>query len=146
MEKTHSQRLSISRVKAKFMKRVLRAGKTAPSRFTYILMRGSYFIENVRMQLFLPYETTLQVLHMKRYTIWSKFYATDAMITKDWTKPNYELQHILICYAIHGFHHLICTKKRFHNLAHDCIYELGNSYHVEKCKGQTYINHKILYK
>ena len=35
----------IEKVKARFMKRAVRVGKTAPSRLAYILMRESFFID-----------------------------------------------------------------------------------------------------
>ncbi|KAJ4438565.1 hypothetical protein ANN_14512 [Periplaneta americana] len=98
---------------------------------TYALMRETFFIEDIRRQLLLPstraYETTLQGLQEKRKDIRSEFYTTEAMCTREWTRPNYEMRHLR--YAIHGFHH----KLKYHLVPviveHDvfcrCVSKLG---------------------
>ena len=128
-------------VKSRYMKRVLGIGKTAPSRMTYLLMKETFFIVDIRQQLLLSniraYETTLQGLQEKKNNICSEFYATEAMCSREWTQPNYEMRHILTRYSVHGFHHKVCSMKIFHEPNHECKFTLCNGpcerYHVEKC-------------
>ena len=123
-------------VKSRYMKRVLGIGKTAPSRMTYLLMKETFFIEDIRQQLLLPntraYETTLQGLQEKRNNICSEFYATEAMCSREWTQ-----RHILTRYSVHGFNHKVCSMKIFHEPNQECKCKLCNGpcerYHVEKC-------------
>ena len=134
----------IESVKARFMKRVMGVGKTAPSRMAYLLMRETFFVEDIRRQLLLPntcaYQNTLDELRKKRNDICREFYETEAMRTNEWTQPNYEMRHILTRYAIHGFHHKICRTKKFHEPSEDCLCELCDGvcerYHAEKCKNR----------
>ena len=44
-----------------------------------------------------------------------------AMMTSEWTKPNYALRHIVTQYAVHGFHHKVCAAKRFHEPSDGCV-------------------------
>ncbi|PSN37556.1 hypothetical protein C0J52_12543 [Blattella germanica] len=118
------------------MKRVLGIGKTTPSRMTYLLMKETFVIEDIRQQLLLPntwaYETTLQGLQEKRNNICSEFYTTEAMCSREWTQPNYEMRHILTRYSVHGFHHKVCSmiKPRMQVQA---VQRSCERYHVEKC-------------
>ncbi|KAJ4449792.1 hypothetical protein ANN_01196 [Periplaneta americana] len=132
----------IERVNSSFMKRVLGVGRTTLSRLTYELMKERFFIEDIRTQLCMPntpaYEKALEVLRGKKNAIWSEFYITDAMTTRDWANTNYELRHIVTRYAVHGFHHKICTTKRYHEPNDECVCELCQKpcgrYHVENCR------------
>ena len=81
------------------MKRVMGVGKTAPSRMAYLLMRETFFIEDIRRQLLLPntcaYQNTFDELRKKRNDICREFYEKEAMSTNGWTQPNYEMRHSL---------------------------------------------------
>ncbi|PSN32914.1 hypothetical protein C0J52_20829 [Blattella germanica] len=68
-----------------------------------------------------PCEELLRELRRKRDYISESFYATDAMLNKDWMRAKYDLRHVVTRFAIHGFHHRICTKRSFHQACQDCI-------------------------
>ncbi|PSN33375.1 hypothetical protein C0J52_23696 [Blattella germanica] len=57
-----------------------------------------------------PCEELLRELRRKRDYISESFYATDAMLNKDWMRADYDLRHVVTRFAIHGFHHRICIK------------------------------------
>ncbi|KAJ4443961.1 hypothetical protein ANN_05750, partial [Periplaneta americana] len=46
------------------------------------------------------------------------------MCTREWARPNYEIRHILTRYAIHGFHHKVCSTKSFQEPNQECECEL----------------------
>ena len=136
---------TIEKVKARYLKRILGIGKSAPSRLTYVLAKETFFIEDIRAQFWLPntkaYEKTLHLLNEKKNAIWPDFYTTDAITTADWKQPNYELRHIVTRYATHGFHHKLCRNQRFHQPEEECVCKVCNEhcerYHAQNCKERT---------
>lgn len=133
----------IEKVKSTFLKKILCISKFSRSRLAYALANESFFIEDLRLQLLLPataaYNALLSELETKRLSIESDFYVTDAMTTQDWKRGNYELKHIMTRFAVHGFHHKICSNKKYHTPdLHLCICELCkrqcDKYHVMYCE------------
>lgn len=134
----------IEKVKAHFLKRVLSLSKYTPSRLTYVLTKEQFFIEELRLDLLLPateaYKDLLRELTTKKQEIWPEFFATDAMIYRDWTDARYDLRHIMTRVAVHGFHHQICTTEKYHNPEDKCKCKFCGSkcdrYHVMWCKNR----------
>lgn len=132
---------AIEAVKAKYLKKVLCVSKYTPSRLTYELAREPFYLEELRLQLQLPstqaYDETMTDLQEKRLEIWSDFYTTDAMTTREWMAAGYELRHTMTRFAVHGFHHRLCRTKTFHLPAEDCVCELClkscDRYHARWC-------------
>jgi hypothetical protein len=50
----------------------------------------------------------------KRNSIEESFYITDAMVNREWMQEEYDLRHVMTRFAIHGFHHRICSRKTFY--------------------------------
>ena len=65
-------------------------------------------------------------------------YRTKAMLDRSWTLGNRANRYLVTGYAAHGYHHKICSEKRFHEPNEECICELcgessHNLYHLEEC-------------
>jgi hypothetical protein len=45
--------------------------------------------------------------------MWFEFCSTEAVINRDWAKPNYDLGHLGTRLAAHGFHRKICQTKGY---------------------------------
>ena len=130
----------IEQVKARFLKRALRVGLTAPSRLVYELAKETFFVEDLRLALpcTIAFDMYIAERTKKRREIVPEFYATDAMLYRHWTKENQELRHVTTRAAIHGFHHKICAIEKFHEPSETCVCKLCNKtcdkYHLLKCK------------
>jgi hypothetical protein len=88
------------------------------------------------------YEELLREIQGKRDLKEESFYSTDAMVNREWTQEENDLRHVMTRFAIHGFHHRICSRKTFHqaNQAR-CICVLCSEQcsinHVIECKRRT---------
>ncbi|KAJ4433018.1 hypothetical protein ANN_15275, partial [Periplaneta americana] len=60
----------------------------------------------------------------KREEISQEFFATNAMVDRNWTGPNCDLRRDLTKLAVHGFHHKLCTKPGFHEPTEQCVCNL----------------------
>lgn len=134
----------LEKVKATYLKRALGVAKTTRSRLTYVLAKQSFLIEDLRTELLLPsteaYKSLISKLNWKRQEIWPEFFGTGAMIDRTWTGPNFEKRHVFTRLAIHGFHHMLCKSKSYHDPVDTCICELCDKkcerYHIEICKNR----------
>ena len=74
----------------------------------------------------------------KRDSTEESFYSTDAMVNREWTQEEYDL---MTRFAIHGFHHRVCSRTTFHLANHEYICLLCSEqcdiYHVMECKRRT---------
>lgn len=138
---SQKQLQELESLKPRFLKRALGVSKFALSRYVYVLARETFLVEDLRTQLLLPStppcEELLRDLRRKRDYISESFYATDAMLNKDWMRAEYDLRHVVTRFAIHGFHHRICTRRSYHQACQDCICVLCqkqcDTYHVAHC-------------
>lgn len=136
---------TMEKVKASYLKRILCVSKFTASRLVYELASECFLIEVLRSRLLLPSTAASdQLLRQrieKRESIWPEFYATDAMLDKEWTHANFELRHLVTRLAVHGFHHKICCKKTFHVPNQECVCKLCNGtcdrYHIVICTKRT---------
>ena len=134
----------IEKVKARFLKRALGAGKSAPNRYMYLLARETYFIEDLRIEMTLPsnksYNEVIAQRAEKQRGVDTRFFCTDAMIYRDWTKPNQQQRYAIIGLAIHGYHHKMCQNPRFHQPDEKCVCKYCikecDRYHVLECKNR----------
>jgi hypothetical protein len=115
----------LDNIKATFLKRLSQASKFTSTRLIYELYRETLFVEDLRLEMLLPstaaVEQHLWERALKRNYVWEDFFTTEAMLNRDWTKPNYELRHVTTRMAIHGFHHKICSTKQFHSPDYDAF-------------------------
>jgi hypothetical protein len=79
----------------------------------YVLTRESLLIEDLQCRLLLPHTNAVNKLVIQRQEkeMWYEFYATEAMMSRNWTKPNYELRHVVTQLLVYGFHHKVCQLK-----------------------------------
>lgn len=134
---------NIEQVKARYLKLILGLPKNAPSRLAYELSGEMFFLEEIRLHH--PYTVNSQHVieerRKKKEMIWEDFYATDAMLYRDWTQPNRELRHLTTRLATHGFHHKICKTTKYHEPSEDCVCSLCelscDRYHIQVCKNRT---------
>lgn len=134
----------IEKVKARFLKRALGAGKFAPNRYMYLLARETFFIEDLRMKMALPSNESYNEVIARRTTkqrgVDSNFFCTDAMIYRDWTKPNQPQRYAIVGLAIHGYHHKMCQNSRFHQPDEKCVCKFCvkkcELYHFSECRNR----------
>jgi len=135
----------MEKVKARFLKRALAAGKYAPNRMMYMLARETYFLEDLRFRLLLPpteaYRKAISQRRQKEREIESSFFATDAMVNRDWTGSNQSQRYAIIGLTVHGFHHKMCINTKFHQPSEQCVCKICEQacerYHFHKCKKRT---------
>jgi hypothetical protein len=65
---------------------------------------------------------------MKENELWFGFYFTEAVINRERTKSNYNLRHLVICMAVHGFNRKISQTK---TASASCLIQIAD------CKGRT---------
>ena len=124
-------------MKPRYLRRVLGVSKFALFRYVYVLAREIFLIEDLRTQMHLQHkpacEELLRELQGKRDSIEESFYITNVMVNREWTQEEYDLRNIMIRFAIHGFHHRICSRKTY-QANQECICVLWNEqcdiYHV----------------
>ena len=98
-----------------------------PFESTSFNRRETFLIDDIKLRHQLqPTRAFKNQMENKRREVQPEFYGTRAMIDRTWTEPNFELRHVVNRMAIHGFHHLICTNKTYHNPTTACICELCN--------------------
>ena len=135
------------KVKARYLKRALAAGKYAPNRMMYMLARETYFLEDLRLRLLPPteaYRKAITQRRQKEMEIESSFFATDAMVNRDWTGSNQSQRYAVIGLTVHGFHHKMCTNTKFHLPSEQCVCKICEQacerYHIHKCKRTGSLN------
>ncbi|KAJ4443574.1 hypothetical protein ANN_05248 [Periplaneta americana] len=107
--------------------------------------KGDFLTEDLRTNMMLPKtnasERLLSTVREKREATPIEFYATGAMIDREWTKENFELRHVITRMAVHGFHHLICKTRTYHDPSDSCVCTLCSMkcerYHIELCAKRT---------
>jgi hypothetical protein len=132
-------------VKSRFIKRILSLSKYTLSRYVYKLINTKFFVSELRDKFQLPctlnYNKFLVERENKEDEINLAFYRTPAFKSNAWMKPNCRNRNIFTRYAIHGFHHLICTNKKFHDCSVNCKCTLCNAicsrYHLLTCPKRT---------
>ena len=108
----------IDRVKPAFLKRCLGLHSSALNRLVYLLCGTPLFIEDLRDQFQLPataaYSEFISMWETKMAEIDPEFYNTGAMTNDAWKGVNRINRHVVVRYAIHGFHHSLCRTEGFH--------------------------------
>lgn len=142
---TTSDMERLEKVKSRFLKRAIGAGKYAPSRMIYMLTRETFFLEDLRCSMLLPatdsYNRVLERRKQKEREIDINFFATDAMVNREWTRSNQTQRYAIVGLAIHGFHHKMCRNVKFHQPSDQCVCKMCDrkceTYHFNVCKKRT---------
>lgn len=131
----------IESVKARYLKKAIGISKYAPNRMTYAITRETYFLDDVRNTMLLPsaeaYRKAIARKKQKEKENNTEFFGTDAMINTQWMESNQPQRHAIVGLAIHGYHHLMCTNKKFHQPNDQCVCESCEQYHYDKCKKRS---------
>lgn len=139
----HLERLES--VKAAFLKRVLCLYKKSKSRYVYLLTGSEFFVTELKERFNLPdtdaYKEFKSIRQQKANEIDPEFYNTGAMNDRAWTLPEQKDRHVVTRFAVHGFHHFLCTNKEFHDVSDKCLCNLCGkectTYHVIHCTSQN---------
>jgi hypothetical protein len=125
-----------------YIKRVLGVSKYAKNRLTRALVGTVCFTEKIIKEMNLPVHDEVQrhlhVVMEKRGQIAADFYETPAMTQQIWKGPAQEMRHAVTRQAVHGFHHLICGRRGFHEAGEGCMCVLcgqqATLYHLVTCE------------
>jgi hypothetical protein len=137
--------LSLDRVKTAFLKRAMCLARNSRNRLVYLLAGCPTLVEQVRTMFQLE-ETSAYVDFMKLRSdrlaeVDLDFYVTPAMLDMSWKEALFSSRHAYTRYSIHGFHHLICTKRHFHYAEMDCVCvncgRICTQYHLLLCDNFT---------
>ena len=59
------------------------------------------------------------------------------MTYDNWKRRGYDLRHVVMRFAVNGFHYKLCKTKRFHQPESDCVFERCEKscerYHAKHC-------------
>jgi len=125
-------------VKSAFLKRVLGLHCTTRSRYTYILSGTSLFVADLMKSFKLSETESFKAFEesqeQKLADIDPGIFVSPAMTSEGWKQAN---RHIVTRFAVHGFHHLLCTNVNFHDPSHNCICKYCGlscpKYHASSC-------------
>ena len=139
------QLLELLKMKARYLKRVLRMSQHTRSRVVYELAKETFFVEDLKTFLVLPtttaYKDALRELNDEKKDIWEDFYMTETMNNCEWTETNYRLRHVINRIAVHGFHFKFCSEARFHEPSNKCRCKLCSAqcerYHITERTART---------
>jgi hypothetical protein len=135
----------LERVKACYIKRTLGVAKNSKNRLVYLLAEESTMIEKTVRTLGLrhteAYKEFLVKWEEKLADINVEFLESKAMKENEWKKPLYERRHMVCREAVHGFHHIYCTRLTFHEETENCrcryCGQHCEQYHARRCTEQV---------
>ena len=137
----------MDKIKATFLKRCLKVAKTTRSRLAYALCREPSFIEDLRNTFNLDdtpaYNEFVEQHRQKQAEISDAFRQSPAMVQDWWQQPEQTTRHVITRFSCHGFHHLICQERSYHEAGGGmCICTLCGEhgirvYHLLDCPANT---------
>ena len=138
----------LDRVKPAFLKHWLGLHSSALNRLLYLLCDTPLLIEDLRVQYRLPttdaYLEFISMWENKMAEVDPEFYDTGAMKDDAWKGANRTNRHVVVRYAIHGFHHILCRTEGYHlpNDSCQCSKCEGacTKYHASVCPAVTSLN------
>lgn len=138
---------TLNKIKATFLRRVLGLHSSSRSRYVFLLANSPLFIEDLVSRFHLPpteiYKEWIRLWEDKMADVDPQFFNTDAMLNDDWKKPDRRTRHLATRYAIHGFHHRVCSTKSYHDPTELCrctlCLEPCSRYHAGECRKVTSI-------
>jgi Reverse transcriptase (RNA-dependent DNA polymerase)/Endonuclease-reverse transcriptase len=133
---------NLEKVKSNYLKRALCLSKYTKNRLVYELTGEKFFINELQAQFNLPItENYLKFINKrieKSENICLSFYNAFAFKDQKWKEPNRRNRHVVTRFAVHGFHHIVCSTKEFHESNKDCKCKLCGErceqYHLLECK------------
>lgn len=134
--------LAMDRIKARFYKKALGLPKNSSNTFTFILAdtksMGECLINNL---VGITRRTKLEYEELREMKNWDfvagKFTDGPAFNCSSWKCYNQKNRHFLSCLTWHGYHHLTCKNRSFHEPEEDCQCRRCNAeagrYHILAC-------------
>jgi len=131
----------IEKVKAAYLKRVLKVHKTSRNRLVYTLLGEVPFVQSFKERRGLA-DTRAWTLFRAQWEskcgeIDPMFYNVPAMRNHGWKEAGVDDRHVWTRVAIHGFHHKLCLRRTFHEPSVDCTCRLCGQkcerYHILNC-------------
>ena len=128
----------------RYYKTVLGLIKYTRNTLVYYLIEEKLFVETIKEKFDLPLTTELEnfqeeIEKRAQREFDPYFFETQAMCSDVWKQPLFKNRHVYTRFAVHGFHHLICTDRvNFHEAREGCVCKLCgkdcDQYHMEKCE------------
>jgi hypothetical protein len=133
-------------VKATYLKKTLCLSKYTRSRLVYELIFTAHFVGELESKFELGQtDQFMSFIHnnsTKRRLIDRDFYNSDVFKSDEWKKPLAAARRqVLTRLAVHGFHHCICSNKKYHLEYAECVCSLCGQhcsiYHITSCIART---------
>ena len=124
------------------MKRALRLHKAIKSRFIYLLSGQGPSIETIRVRLKVaqtePFRRYLQEWQIKLSEAQLEVGTLDVYLQEAlWSQAGCRDRHVYTRYIVHGYHHLVCSFKSYHQPGDGCLcrfcMQLCDKYHASSC-------------
>lgn len=125
-----------------FMKRVLGLSNKSRSRFVYLLADCGAIVELVRSRLKAPitepFNQFMIEWHLKVAEAKQEVGHLDVFLARElWEGRACSDRSVYTRYIVHGFHHLVCSTKGFHQVGDQCLCRFCSQpcvkYHIVKC-------------
>ena len=114
---------SFNRLKAAFLKRAMRLHSTSRNRLAYLLAGTPLMIAEIRTRLGLPetpaFAACMASWEAKIAEVDPKFFETPSMTDFRLRGSKKTNRHILTRFAVHGFHHKLCSRGETYHEADD---------------------------
>jgi hypothetical protein len=132
---------TIDKVKATFLKRALCLPRNARNRIVYTIAGTATFAEDIVKKFELPqtesYKMFLENQENKLAEIDPKIYGTPALVEDNWKSSLQENRHVHTRFALHGYHHIYCDTRQFHEVDDLCrcrlCHQKCDRYHLQIC-------------
>lgn len=132
---------TLNRVKATFLKRVLGLHNSTRNRFAFLLANSPLFIEDLVRRYKLPpteaYTEWIRTWETKFDEVDPQIFSTAAFKTDGWKGPGRECRHLVTRFAVHGFHHRLCSTEGYHEASELCRCSRCSApcprYHAAEC-------------
>jgi hypothetical protein len=122
----------------RYFKKVLGVSKFSRSSYLYVLIGDEeLFVTKIKQTFKLAdtpvYVNFLDHIKQRREREFNdEIFQTPAMLSDNWKRPLYKKRHVQTRFAMHGFHHLICTDKSFHIAKESCKCKLCDEAHISQ--------------
>lgn len=136
-----SQLEELDKLKASYLKYCLSVHRTSRNRKVYLLAEAAPFTEDLQRRFSLKRTPAFQE-NSKNWTkeqqeISEGFFLTPGMKTEWWKGAQVKHRHRITRGSIHGFHHLLCGRKGYHEIDENCVCTLCKAkcddYHLYIC-------------
>ena len=141
--------LTLDRAKTAFLKRVLGVHPNTRTRLVYLLTGEIRFVEELQQRLNLEKTTAFVNFMLNRGkevdSVNPRFFSSPAMTDNAWKNLDRANRHVVVKFATHGYHHVVCRTELFHDPNETCICkyceEPCDLYHAQDCTYTESLSH-----